>query len=486
VARDGRIQFAGPQARAFGYEPEELVGQPVEVLVPERMREVHRGNRARFAAAPATRSMGAGLPLYARCRDGSEIPVEVSLGPAQNGATTVIVVNVSARRELETRLRQGEKLEAVGRLAGGVAHDFNNLLTVISGYGDLVRQRLGDGAAANDLAEVLRAAERASRLTGQLLAFSRQQVLQLADLQLIEVVEDTLPMLNRLIGEDIRVVLLTAATVPLVHADRGQLEQVIVNLAINGRDAMPTGGTLTIEVQSRELDASFTAEHPGLRPGLFVCLTVTDTGVGIAPDALANIFEPFFTTKEVGHGTGLGLATVHGIVTQSGGHVHAYSEQGFGTSFKVYLPAAERSAAGSRTISSDPAYPGGGDETLLVCEDEAGVRVLITRVLEQAGYTVLAAADPNEALRIAADSSLHIDALVSDVVMPGMPGPELAERLLKARPGLRTLFISGYTADTVRSRGGLPASSAFLEKPFAMDHLVREVRSLLDRARRPA
>ena len=483
VGADGLIDFAGPQVDRLGYEPHELVGRSVEQLVPARLRDAHRAHRTGFAAAPATRSMGAGLPLFALHRDGREIPVEVSLGPASGGATTVIVADVSNRRELESRLRQAERLEAIGRLAGGVAHDFNNLLTVITGYGTMARQDIGEGSAANDITEVLRAAERASRLTGQLLAFSRQQVLDPTDLDLATVTRETLPMLNRLIGEDIRIVLLADDALPLVNADRGQIEQIIVNLAVNGRDAMPNGGTLTIEAQTRRLDEHIAADRPGLEPGTFVCLTVTDTGTGIAPEALERIFEPFFTTKEVGHGTGLGLATVHGIVTQSGGHVQAYSEEGFGTSFKVYLPiVAVPDGSGAASTAEAPRALG-GDETVLVCEDEPTVRALMGRVLARAGYTVLSAPDPHQALQLASELDTEVDVLVSDVVMPGMPGPELAERIQAIRPGLRTLFISGYTAETVRSRGGLPMSSAFLEKPFVADDLLLELRMLLDRSR---
>jgi len=488
VAADGRIQFAGPQVSLLGYTPDELVGQPVDVLVPDRHRDVHGRHRASFAATPATRSMGAGLDLHARRKDGTEVPVEISLGPATDGSVTVIVVDVTARLALEGRLRQAEKLEAVGQLAGGVAHDFNNLLTVIAGYGELLKLELGDGPGAEDAAEILRAAERASQLTGQLLAFSRQQVLRPSPLDLGEVAEALLPMLRRLIGEDVSVVLLVDEELPAVVADRGQIEQVIVNLAVNARDAMPTGGTLTIEVHERRLDEDAVAQRPGLNAGTHVCLIVSDTGTGIDPETAAHLFEPFFTTKEPGRGTGLGLATVHGIATQSGGHVEVYSEVGAGATFKVYLPVtAAAAAAGGAADTPADAVPG-GTETVLVCEDEEAVRSLIERVLSRRGYRVVATSDPREAIVLAADRAAPIDLLLTDVVMPGMSGPELAERVRAVAGSTPTLFTSGYTADTVHRRGRLPVGSAFVEKPFDADELVREVRRLLDEAadRRPA
>jgi CheY-like chemotaxis protein len=354
-------------------------------------------------------------------------------------------------------------MEAIGQLAGGVAHDFNNLLTVISGYGRLAQRRIGAGPGAHELGEVERATERATQLTRQLLAFSRQQVLDPVTLDLNEVTSGLLPMLDRLIGDDVSVAVLAAADLPPVRADRAQLEQVIINLAINARDAMPTGGTLTIE----------TAGEDG-----YVRLAVTDTGVGMTREVVEHIFEPFFTTKEQGRGTGLGLATVHGIVTQSGGRVTVYSEPGLGTTFRVFLPVAVREKAVPAT-SQNGADGVGGSESILVCEDEEGVRRLIEVILTTEGYRVLSTPGPRDALELAAGGT-SFDALVSDVIMPDMSGPDLAQRLKTLRPGLRTLFISGYTAETVRGRGNLPLGSAFLEKPFDQAALLRALRALLD------
>jgi two-component system, cell cycle sensor histidine kinase and response regulator CckA len=402
-------------------------------------------------------------------QDGQRRVLEVRTRPEfLPGRHLFVLRDVSERVKLEDRLRQAQKMEAVGQLAGGVAHDFNNLLTVIGGYGEIARRRIGAGPGANELAEVERATQRATQLTQQLLAFSRQQVLEPVVLDLNEVASSLVPMLRRLIGEDVEIAMLAATDLPPVVADRTQIEQVIVNLAVNARDAMPTGGTLTIETRAVHL------EEP------FACLTVTDTGIGMDAETLEHVFEPFFTTKDVGRGTGLGLATVHGIVTQSGGRIHVYSEPGLGTSLKVYLPVGK--ATGPRA----PESPASGDadlsgsETVLLCEDEDGVRHLIEVLLTARGYTVLAAADPRAALDLAAEREGPIDLLVTDVVMPGMSGPELVRRLDTLRPGLRTLFVSGYTAEALRGRTTLPVGSAFLEKPFDEQSLLRAVRTLLD------
>jgi len=306
-------------------------------------------------------------------------------------------------------------------------------------------------------------------------------VLDTTVLDLNEVIRALAPMLRRLIGEDIEIAALAEPGLAPVFADRGQLEQVIVNLAVNARDAMPTGGTLTIETATVELDATYTRAHLGAGPGRHVCLIVTDTGIGMDADTAAHVFEPFFTTKPVGHGTGLGLATVHGIVTQSGGHVEVYSEPGLGTSFKVYLPPAEPAAAPPPAAArGDELERQRGSETILVCEDEDGVRRLVEHILTTHGYTALVAARPSDALRLAATHAGPIAALLSDVVMPEMPGPELADRLQAIRPGLRTIFVSGYTAQTIRERGNLAAGSAFLVKPFHHATLLRGLRAVLD------
>jgi two-component system cell cycle sensor histidine kinase/response regulator CckA len=413
-------------------------------------------------------------------QEGSPRVLEVRSHPEfQPGRHLFVMRDITERRRLEEQLRQAQKMEAVGQLAGGVAHDFNNLLTVIGGYSEIARRRIGAGPGGAELLEVERAAERATQLTKQLLAFSRQQVLDPVPLSLADVASGLVPMLRRLIGEDIEIAMLTDSGMPPVLADRAQIEQVLVNLAVNARDAMPTGGTLTIETRAAALDAGYAEQHPGVEPGDFVCLTVTDTGIGMTSETLSRAFDPFFTTKEVGQGTGLGLATVHGIVNQSGGHIRVYSEPALGTSFKIYLPVTGAEAAGPDSDEGNELDRLAGAETILLCEDEEGVRHLIEFTLTSHGYRVVATASPHEAVERAVQHGARIDALVSDVIMPDMSGPELARRLESVRPGLRTLFVSGYTAETVRGRGRLPAGSAFLEKPFDQLSLLRAVRSLL-------
>jgi two-component system, cell cycle sensor histidine kinase and response regulator CckA len=448
--------------RFYGRTREELLGARLDDLIgPERAAADWDGFLTEERIA-----QGMLEHVWEGEQDGHRRVLEVRSRPEfLPGRHLFVLRDVTERRALEDQLRQAQKMEAVGQLAGGVAHDFNNLLTVIGGYSEIARRRIGAGPGANELVEVERAAERATQLTRQLLAFSRQQVMDAVSLDLGEVTAGLLPMLRRLIGEDIEIAVLADDALPAVLADRSQIEQVIVNLAVNGRDAMPTGGTLTIET----------------RPvGDDVCLAVTDTGVGMTRETLDRVFEPFFTTKEVGQGTGLGLATVHGIVSQSGGRVHVYSEPDLGTSFKVYLPATDQSAAAERPGDRADLDRLGGGETVLLCEDEEGVRHLVEYVLTANGYRVLATDAPHAALERAVDGKAAIDLLVTDVIMPDMSGPELARRMQSLRPGLRTLFVSGYTAETVRGRGKLPPGSAFLEKPFDQLSLLRSVRSLLD------
>jgi two-component system, cell cycle sensor histidine kinase and response regulator CckA len=465
VVFDSDRRFVSVNAAAcqfYGRTREQLLGSRLDDLIgTERAEADWKG-----FLEPERIAQGMLEHVWEGEQDGERRVLEVRSRPEfLPGRHLFVLRDVTERRTLEEQLRQAQKMEAVGQLAGGVAHDFNNLLTVIGGYSEIARRRIGAGPGANELVEVERAAERASQLTRQLLAFSRQQVMDPVSLDLGEVVDGLLPMLRRLIGEDIEIAVLTEDGLPAVLADRSQIEQVIVNLAVNGRDAMPTGGTLTVETRVAGDD---------------VCLAVTDTGVGMDRETLERVFEPFFTTKEVGQGTGLGLATVHGIVTQSGGRVHVYSEPDLGTSFKVYLPASDRATASAGHDDRDMAADLGGTETVLLCEDEEGVRHLVEYVLTSNGYKVLATDGPLAALERVVDGGEPIDLLVSDVIMPDMSGPELARRMQSLRPGLRTLFVSGYTAETVRGRGKLPPGSAFIEKPFDQLSLLRTVRALLD------
>jgi CheY-like chemotaxis protein len=376
-------------------------------------------------------------------------------------------------------MRQTQKMEAIGRLAGGVAHDFNNLLTAICGYCELALGQLGPAdPVVADLREVQAAGERARELTQQLLAFGRRQVLAPTVLDLGAVVRDTERMLHRVIGEDIDLRTILAGELGCVMADAGQMQQVLLNLAINARDAMPAGGTLTIETTDVVLDEIYAQLHPGVRPGPHVMLAVCDTGVGMDAATQAHAFEPFFTTKPVGQGTGLGLASVYGIVKQSGGDIRVHSEPGLGTTFRIYLPRVDAAAAALPLPAPAPAPTGG--ETILVVEDEQRVRQYAQRVLEAAGYRVLMADGGVQALALAAAPAQVLDLLLTDVVMPGMNGREVAEALLARRPDLRVLFMSGYADNAVVERGLVDVGVALLAKPFSGSELLRRVRDVLD------
>ena len=388
--------------------------------------------------------------------------------------------DVTERLGLEQQLRQAQKMEAVGRLAGGIAHDFNNILTAITGHADLLLEDLGhhDPRRA-DVDEIRRSAERAAGLTRQLLAFSRQQVLQPKVVDLNALVLDMDKLLRRLIGEDVELATVLDPTLGRVTADPGQLEQVIVNLAVNARDAMPQGGKLTLETRNIDLDSSYTLEHSLVKPGPYVQLTVSDSGIGMDEETQAHAFEPFFTTKPRGQGTGLGLAMVYGTVKQSGGFIWVYSEPGRGATFKIYLPRVDapvESAAPPAPVERPPR----GSETVLLAEDEPAVRAIARQALERQGYTVLAAPSGADALALAAQHGATIHLLLTDVVMPGMSGRDLADRLTAQRPGIRVLYISGYTDNAIVRHGMLEPGLAYLQKPFRPDALVRKVREVLD------
>jgi len=379
----------------------------------------------------------------------------------------------------EEQLRQSQKLEAIGRLAGGIAHDFNNLLSVILSYAEmLIADHAFSARGRAELEEIKRAGERAADLTRQMLAFSRQQVLEPKVIDLNEVMANLHKMLGRVLGEDIELKLLPARQLGLVLADPGQLEQVIMNLVVNARDAMPRGGKLTIATSNVELDQAYARDHLGVTPGPYVLLSVSDTGVGMDKATQAQIFEPFFTTKEMGKGTGLGLSTVFGIVKQSGGNLLVYSEPGFGATFKIYLPQVQGEQAampvrGTATVSR-------GTETILLVEDEDQVRSVASGVLRRSGYHVLEARSPGEAILACEQHPVRIDLLLSDVVMPKMSGRLLAERISSIRPGIRVLFMSGYTDDAILHHGVLDSGFAFLQKPLTPSALARKVREVLD------
>jgi two-component system, cell cycle sensor histidine kinase and response regulator CckA len=392
-----------------------------------------------------------------------------------------IGLDVTERHQLEEQYRQSQKVEAIGQLAGGIAHDFNNLLTAIQGYCDMLLHDVGpESSHHQDLTEIRRASERASSLTRQLLAFSRRQILDLRVLDLRDTVHGMESMLQRLIGEDVSVALSITNEPALVKADSGQIEQVILNLALNARDAMPTGGSLLIEVTNVALDEAYARRHIAVKAGPYVMLSVSDTGAGMDAETQARIFEPFFTTKPSGKGTGLGLSTVYGIVKQSKGNIWVYSEPNRGTTFKMYLPRVDDVVPDTAPLA-DSSKEGTltGSETVLVVEDEPGVRELVRKVLERGGYRVIMAATPTEALEIVKTANDPIDLLMTDVVLPEMSGRVLAGQIALTRPTLRVLYMSGYTDNAIVHHGVLDPGTPFLQKPFTPQVLLRKVRSVL-------
>ena len=386
---------------------------------------------------------------------------------------------VEAHDELEVQLRQAQKMEAVGQLAGGVAHDFNNLLQVILGFGDMARAELGaESPIRKDLDEIMKAGNRAKTLVRQLLAFSRRQVLDMRDINLNDLIADLMTMLRRVIGEHITLDVISGHDLGIVSADPGQIQQILMNLCVNARDAMPDGGRITIETENVHVDEAFCDTHAWAQPGPYALLSVSDTGCGMDEETMANVFEPFFTTKGVGEGTGLGLSTVYGLVKQHQGMIHAHSEVDWGTTFKVYLPLVERPAAPVADRLEGPAL--GGTETILLAEDDEMVRTLSQTVLERAGYTVLTACDGEDALRVFDERVDDIDMALLDVMMPKLGGRAVFEHIQKARPNMRVLFASGYSMSAIHTDFVLDEGLELVQKPCPPDDLLRRVRQLLD------
>jgi PAS domain S-box-containing protein len=481
VRLDGTYLYASPaHERVLGYAPAALLGTSVFDLV-------HPADQARVKSEVGKAGQQRGATRFEfRCQhaDGRYLFLEAASTLLLDQTRTPIGAVLSARdvterKSLEEQFYQGQKMEAIGRLAGGIAHDFNNVLTAILGFTELLLGRLDDPGVVADLKEVKDAGERAGRLTRQLLAFSRKQVMVPQILDLNKVVAEVEKMLARVIGEDVDLVVEPALSLAAVKADPGQVEQLLMNLAVNARDAMPKGGRLTIRTAGVTLGADFVRNHPGAALGNYTSIAVEDTGHGIPAELLERVWEPFFTTKPLGRGTGLGLATVYGIVKQSGGYVSIASTVGAGTTVTSYFPQAQEAPlpAPARTI---PPAELRGNETVLVAEDQAAVRDLMVRVLHGLGYTVLAARDGLEALTIDAEHQEHIDLLLSDVVMPGLNGPDLAQRLLRERPRLKVLYVSGFTSHLATRLGTVGGRAAFLQKPFTPDLLARKVREILD------
>ena len=537
VDASGHITLVNGQTeKLFGYKREELLGHPVENLIPERFHENHLGHRQDFATSPRLRMMGSGMELFGRRKDGTEFPVEISLSPFKSkdgvlvfSAIRDITLQKQAQKELseakenleirvrertaellrsnqalqaeiahreraqqqrdeehtrsknlEQQLIQTQKMEAIGRLAGGVAHDFNNLLGVILGNSELLLSSPPlDKGVSERIQEIKMAGEEAASVTRQLLAFSRQQVFEPQILDLNTVLRDLQPLLVRIIRESIHFAMELGVEEGRIKIDRSQLAQVILNLDANARDAMTGGGRLKMETSNVDLGESYSHEHVDVRSGPYVQLSVTDSGSGMDRDTVSRIFEPFFTTKEKGHGSGLGLATVYGIVRQSGGHIWVYSEPGLGTTFKIYFPrvieAAEPLSHSFRKTGASTAT-----ETILIVEDSRLLAKVTRDFLAGDGYQVLLASNPREAIRIAENHNAPIHLLLTDVVMPDMNGRELAELLLAKRPEMRVLYMSGYTNGILSEHAFRAEEAAFIEKPFSHEALSRKVRYTLN------
>lgn len=468
-------------ANMFGYTREELTGSDLTLLIPEAVQDAHSRHMSTYMKAPATRPMGIGLDLAGRRKDGTEFPVEVSLSHVHTNGGPVAIAMISdirLRKQLEEQVARSQKMEVVGRLAGGIAHDFNNMLTIILGYDRLLLQRLSPLDALRGYAEeIARAAERASALTRHLLAFSKHERLRRDPIDLNSVVTESLQLLRVVTGANITLVSNLAPDLGWVLADKEQLHQVLANLVLNARDAMPQGGRITVETTNVELGREYVRSHLGVHPGQYILLSVTDTGVGMDAETKEHIFEPFFTTKGPDRGTGLGLTTVWAAVKNFGGDIWVYSELGKGTTFKIYLPRVTE--AGVRIENLEQKTRPRGDATILLVEDEPGVRKLTAELIQTEGYRVLAAADPLQAIQLCTETEDSIDLLLTDLVMPQFDGFQLARHICSLRPGIKVLYMSGYSERT----GNIPmdglATEMLIQKPFTLEELLGKIAGAL-------
>jgi PAS domain S-box-containing protein len=512
IGKDGLIELVNAQTEAlFGYAREELLGQSVETLVPERLRKAHGGHRDGYFADPRTRPMGVGVELFGRRRDGSEFPAEISLASVETGRGILAIAAVrdvserlsmtrererlrfeAEQQRLHNRHLQAQRLESLGELAGGIAHDFNNLLAVIINYAAFVAGDLAAAADAEvgdrwegtreDVQQISVAAEQAANLTSQLLAFARRDAVKPEVVDVNEIVGSVEQLLSRTLGEHVELISALEPELWPVLIDPGQLEQILVNLAVNARDAMPEGGTLRVETANVEVEADYAAADTDLTPGCHVRLRVSDTGAGMSGETVQRAFDPFFTTKPPGQGTGLGLATIYGIVQRAGGRAQIYSEEGVGTVFTALLPATGQ----VRSLPQHQIDPARlrGEETILLVEDEQSLRKVTRRILAGAGYDVILAANGHEALAAVEAHPGRIHLLLSDVIMPQLSGPQLAERLVAEQPDLRVLFMSGFAAPLLGTGGHLPEDVELIDKPFSAATLLTRIGKVLDGERR--
>jgi PAS domain S-box-containing protein len=481
--RDTVSLYSRAAERIFHYPVSEVIGKNVKMLMRHAGHTEHERYLADLLRTGEAKIIGIGREIEGRRKDGSTFPLELAVTEFELESRRFflcMVRDISERKKLEGQLRQSQKIEAVGQLTGGVAHDFNNLLTIISGYSGMLLSQMPSDDPVREIVKIIsESGERAASLTHQLLAFSRQAVLEPKVLDPNVAVRETEKMLRRLIGEDILLTTVLDPQIGRVKLDPGLLTQVLMNLSVNARDGMPKGGRLTLETRNVDLDEKYADTHIDVRAGQYVMVAVGDTGCGMTPETQARIFEPFFTTKGVGKGTGLGLSVVHGIVKQSGGHIEVYSELDRGTTFKLYFPAVEEQAGAATVVDSESDV--GGTETVLLVEDDDVVRSLALLVLQEHGYNVLAARGGQDALRVVDGHPKPIDLLVTDVVMPGMDGRQVAEALKPRFPQMKVLFTSGYTDDAVVRHGVLQAEVAFLQKPYSPEALAGKARQVLDR-----
>ncbi|MBL8296107.1 MAG: PAS domain S-box protein [Bryobacterales bacterium] len=482
VDSGGTILLANTAAAGmFGYSREEMAGSELSLLIPQAVRDTHHAHISRYMTTPTTRPMGIGLDLAGRRKDGTEFPVEVSLSYAamNHGPVAIAMISdITLRKQLEEQVARSQKMDVVGRLAGGIAHDFNNMLTIILGYDRLLLQRLSPLDALRGYAEeIARAAERASALTRHLLAFSKHERLRRDSLNLNAIVKESLQLLRVVTGESISLVANLAPDLGWVLADKDQFHQVLANLVLNARDAMPSGGQITIETSNVELGREYVRSHLGVHPGPYVLLSVTDTGTGMDAETKEHIFEPFFTTKGPDKGTGLGLTTVWATVKNFGGDVWVYSEIGKGTTFKIYLPRVTET--GVRLQKVESRVRPRGNAIILLVEDEPGVRKLTTELIQTEGYTVLPAADPFQAIQLCMQTEGPIDLLLTDLVMPQFDGFQLAQRISALRPGIKILYMSGYSERTGNLAMNGLAPDSLIQKPFTLEDLLDKIAKAL-------